>query len=224
VNVEDALLLSLTQKGKQYVFGAEAAKTRADPMAFDCSELVEWSCNRTSIAMPDGAFNQFVHTKRGAMPVGTAMRTRGALLFVGDGVGVGRDAITHVAWSLGDGTTIEARGKKWGVGCFPSVGRFDFAAKIPGADYGPATVPQVKQPGGRPVIKRGSKGPHVTYLQTVLRKRGFKGLDGKLLPVTGNFATNTEAIVTNIQRWVGVEVDGKVGPTTWTIIDQLARA
>jgi cell wall-associated NlpC family hydrolase len=67
--------------------------------------------------------------------VNEAMHTRGALLFVGDGQGVGRDAITHVAWSLGDGTTIEARGKAWGVGCWPSANRFDFAALVPGVDY-----------------------------------------------------------------------------------------
>jgi cell wall-associated NlpC family hydrolase len=224
VNIEDALLLSISQEGDVYVFGAEAAKTNADPTQFDCSELVEWSCNRAGITMPDGAFNQWRHTESLAVPVSDAMRTRGALLFVGDGTGTGREAITHVAWSLGDGTTVEARGKKWGVGCWPSAGRFDFAATIPGADYGPPTVPPAEQPNGRPVIKEGSTGVHVSYLQAVLSNRGFKGLDDKLIAVDGSFGKNTKSAVLSVQRWCKVTDDGVVGPTTWAIIDQLARA
>jgi len=224
VNIEDVLLLSLAQRGDKYVFGAKASKKVVNPDKFDCSGLVTWACERAGLTMPNGAFAQWKHTRRSDLTVATGMRMRGALLFVGDGTGQGRDAITHVAWSLGDGTTIEARGKKWGVGCCPSVKRFDFAAKVPGASYGKAKVAPVKQTAGRPVIKRGSTGPYVAYLQTVLRKRDLKGKNGKLLPVTGKFAENTEFIVKAIQLWYRVEDDGEVGPITWAIIDQLARA
>lgn len=141
VHIEDVLLWSLAQKGKPYIFGAEAKATDPNPSAFDCSELVEWSCARAGVTprVPDGAYYQREHCRKSGMgiPLGQGLRTRGALLFVGDGTGVGRDAITHVAWSLGDGTTIEARGAKWGVGTWPSTNRFDFAALIPGVDYSP---------------------------------------------------------------------------------------
>lgn len=226
VNIEDALLLALTQKGKEYVFGAEAAKTDANPAKFDCSELVEWSCNRVGIAMPDTAFLQWRTCVDAGndLSVANGMRTRGALLFVGDGTGAARDAITHVAWSLGDGTTIEARGTKWGVGCWPSVNRFNFAGKVPGAAYTPAVVSAAKQPADRSVVRLKSRGPQVEYLQTVLRKLGKKNLDGRtLIQVDGVFGENTKAAVMEIQRWCGVTVDGEVGPTTWAIIDQLAR-
>jgi cell wall-associated NlpC family hydrolase len=135
VHIEDVLLIALTQRGKPYIFGAEAKASDPNPKAFDCSELVEWSCGRAGVTptMPDGAYNQWKHCD--AMPVTQGMRTRGALLFVGDGKGSGRNAITHVAWSLGDGTTVEARGRAWGVGCWPSVNRFDFAGLVPGIDY-----------------------------------------------------------------------------------------
>jgi hypothetical protein len=96
--------------------------------------------------VPDGAYNQWVHTRALALSVADGMKTRGALLFVGDGTGSGRAAITHVAWSLGDGTTIEARGRRWGVGVFPSARRFDFAAKVPGATYGGAPPFPIKPP------------------------------------------------------------------------------
>lgn len=145
-HIEDVLLWAIAQKGDRYVFGAEVAGKAADSGTWDCSELVEWSCGKAGVTprVLDGAFNQWSQCRNaGALiSVGAGMATRGALLFVGDGTGSGRDAITHVAFSLGDGTTIEARGSKWGVGCWPSANRFDFAATIPGVDYGGATAPQ----------------------------------------------------------------------------------
>jgi cell wall-associated NlpC family hydrolase len=138
-HIEDVLLWAIAQKGDRYVFGAEVPTSAADASSWDCSELVEWACAKAGVAprVLDGAFNQWTQCKRAAslISVGDAMKTRGALLFVGDGTGTGRDAITHVAFSLGDGTTVEARGKKWGVGCWPASNRFDFAARIPGVVY-----------------------------------------------------------------------------------------
>lgn len=227
VNVETVLCYSIAQDGDRYVFGAEAAKEDVDPDEFDCSELIQWSCARARLSpvMPDGAYNQWMHCKKYStmLTVTTGMKTRGALLFVGDGTGVGRDAITHVAMSLGDGTTIEARGRKWGVGVFPSVGRFDFAAKIPGAVYRAPAVPTAARPSSRPVIRLGSKGAAVSYLQTVLRKHGFKNLQGRLVEVTGRFDKSTEKCVRDIQAYCQKKVDGIVGPVTWSLIDGLAR-
>jgi hypothetical protein len=46
--------------------------------------------------------------------------------------GGGRPSQAHVAISLGDGKTIEARGKKYGVGTFDAGNRFEYGAIIPG--------------------------------------------------------------------------------------------
>lgn len=140
IPIENVLLNALGQKGDRYIFGAEARASDPNPGAFDCSELVEWSCARSGVTppCPDGAFNQWKATVgRGGriLTVGEGISIRGALLFVGDGTGSGRDAITHVAWSLGDGTTIEARGSKWGVGTWAAAHRFNFAGLLPGIDY-----------------------------------------------------------------------------------------
>jgi hypothetical protein len=60
------------------------------------------------------------------IPLEQAIRTRGALLF----------ANGHVAISLGDGRTIEARGRAYGVGIFNARGRsFHTGALIPGMKY-----------------------------------------------------------------------------------------
>ena len=56
------------------------------------------------------------------MPVQEALRTPGALLF----------RPGHVAISLGDGRTIEARGRRYGVGIFDGAGRFTHAGWPPG--------------------------------------------------------------------------------------------
>jgi len=64
-----------------------------------------------------------------------ALKTPGALLFNFSSEpkpGGGRPGQAHVAISLGDGRTIEARGKKYGVGTFDAGDRFKYAAVIPG--------------------------------------------------------------------------------------------
>lgn len=74
--------------------------------------------------MPDGSANQraYVQQKGTQMSVADAIRTPGALLF----------RPGHVAISLGDGRTIEARGRAYGVGIFNAQGRFTSAGMIPG--------------------------------------------------------------------------------------------
>lgn len=135
----DFTQLCLSQAGDTYIFGAEASASDPDPDAFDCSELVEWACARIGVKFTDGAYYQWKASR--AISIEQAKATRGALLFVGSGRGVGRQAITHVAISLGDGrTTIEARGRKYGVGSWDIGNRFDFAGLIPALNYGTGLV------------------------------------------------------------------------------------
>lgn len=148
VPIETVLLYAIAQKGDRYVFGAEANALWAagkDPDKWDCSELIEISCLNAGVVprVPDGAFNQYAYSRDSGMliPVEKGITTRGACLFVGDGTGTGRNAITHVAFSLGDGTTIEARGSKWGVGSWASYHRFNFAGLFPGINYVAAPPP-----------------------------------------------------------------------------------
>lgn len=218
VSIEDALLHSIAQEGERYVFGTEVPGTTSD--RWDCSELVEVACRAAGIrpTVPDGAYYQWKHCTPITVPKGIG--TRGALLFVGDGTGTGRDAITHVAWSLGNGTTVEARGSAVGVGVFPTATRFDFAGLVPGATYAAPRVLPVKT---HPVIRKGSAGLAVAFLQQVLRAHGMKSAGGHLIPVTGTFGATTDYVVRAVQAWCGLAVDGIVGAKTWAVIDQLAR-
>jgi hypothetical protein len=128
--------VALAQAGDRYVFGGEARLDDPNPGTFDCSELVQWAAHQAGVEVPDGSWLQYQHMQRrgGAMSVEQALRTPGALLFrfSSSPDGSGRPAGAHVAISLGDGRTIEARSTRDGVGIFTaSAERFNYAAVIP---------------------------------------------------------------------------------------------
>jgi hypothetical protein len=138
------LEVARAQAGDTYVFGAETKLDDSDPDTFDCSELTQWAAHQAGVKIPDGATAQYLHLKERGMliPVEEARNTPGALLFSFDREprpGDGRTPGAHVAISLGDGKTIEARGRAYGVGEFEVGKRFEFAAVIPGISDGTAT-------------------------------------------------------------------------------------
>lgn len=123
---------ALAQAGDRYVYGAEARLSDPDPDAFDCSELVQWAAHRAGVTIADGSSAQYAACKKHhtTLSVAAAIKTRGALLFRGPG------GSEHVAISLGDGRTIEARGRAYGVCTAPATAsRFTLAGKVPGMRY-----------------------------------------------------------------------------------------
>ena len=168
--IETLLLHAIAQDGDRYILGAEAKPTDADPEVFDCSELVEWACGQAGVApkMPDGSNAQFTHctNHKTLIPVAEAIQTRGALLFVDKGAAAGGGKGNHVAFSLGNGSTIEARGTKWGVGMWTAHGRnWTHGARIPGCDYTPAAppfpIPKPAPPTAEPAFYRYPSGAGV---------------------------------------------------------------
>jgi cell wall-associated NlpC family hydrolase len=134
----DFVATALGQSGKPYVWASSASSSDANPTSFDCSELTKWAAARNGVTIPDGAAHQYVWLKeQGAtMTVEEALRTPGALLFTFDsepqpGLG-GEPPRAHVAISLGNGKTIEARGRAYGTGVFDAGDRFNYAGMIPG--------------------------------------------------------------------------------------------
>jgi cell wall-associated NlpC family hydrolase len=129
---------ALAQTGDRYVFGAEASISNPNPRSFDCSELTQWAAGRAGVTLRDGASQQYLDMKDAGtlIPVDQAISTPGALLFrfsEEPTPGGGRPTKAHVAISLGDGRTIEAKGTKYGVGSFDAEdGGFQYAAVVPG--------------------------------------------------------------------------------------------
>lgn len=128
--------LALEQNGKPYRMGHEVSLDNPNPDILDCSELVEWAAHQVGVKVTDGSWLQYLDLKqRGAlMSVDEALRTPGALLFSFSEEptpGGGRPSQAHVAISLGDGRTIEARGREYGVGIFEARNRFEYGGMIP---------------------------------------------------------------------------------------------
>jgi cell wall-associated NlpC family hydrolase len=249
VPVESILRTALAQAGKSYVFGAEASAADPSPLAFDCSELVEWACARSGVTptMPDGTWAQqaFCRDQVGLMSVEAGIDTRGALLFNHRDAGgnpvqdmSARPATAHVAFSLGDGTTMEAMGTQWGTR-IGSAGHRNWttAARIPGADYAPGTVTTPPRPpaapvpgvaGGPPWMKLGSIGDNVKRLQQNLIAFGVDRIPHH--PTTGQFSDLTDIGIRLVQEYVRshfdpkMEVDGQCGPITWGWVSYLASA
>ncbi len=122
----DAAHQLVTGPGKpRYIFGAEVVNlAEPHPAALDCSELVQWAIfQATRVVWRDGSWLQAAACR--VMPVDVAIGTRGALLFV---TSTGQAAgAHHVAVSMGDGSTAEARSTAMGCGSWPARGRFNLA-------------------------------------------------------------------------------------------------
>ncbi|WP_426561271.1 transglycosylase SLT domain-containing protein [Angustibacter sp. McL0619] len=142
--VDTFLDAALRQRGDRYVMGANARLNDPNPKAFDCAELTRWAAHQAGAKLPDGSWMQFLKLKQQGMliPVDEAVHTPGALLFRFSSEprpGGLRPDESHVAISLGDGKTIEARGHAYGVNEFSATRGFNYAAVIPGIS-GPAHV------------------------------------------------------------------------------------
>jgi cell wall-associated NlpC family hydrolase len=133
--VADFVDICLRQRGDRYEWGAKPPPSNPDPEAFDCSGLVWWALARLHVPFPEGSWLQLQeceHRKTMIEPYERAFAIRGALLFRHD-----TPADGHVAVSLGNGSTIEARGKQYGVNKWPAQKRhWTHAAYVPGLRYG----------------------------------------------------------------------------------------
>lgn len=99
---------ALAQAGKPYIWGGSG------PNGFDCSGLVQEATRAAGKVLTKPSKSQWdtVLDAGRAISVDAALRTRGALLFrmTGDP--------THIAISLGNGSTVEAMGTAYGTGVF----------------------------------------------------------------------------------------------------------
>lgn len=224
--------LALDQSGDRYVFGVEVSPANPNPTAFDCSELVQWCCDRLGVGprMVDGSWYQARHCAQYDLlrNVKEGIDTQGALLFRFSSnpfVG-GRPNTAHVAISLGDGWTIEARGSAYGVGTWSAENRgWTHAGLVPGLKYvdgvdvgGPvpnddvdlSDVWEAVADARARTLRIGSQGEPVRVLQKLLNAAGFT-----VGAVDGWFGRKTESAVKRFQVAEGLVADGVVGRFTW---------
>ena len=65
------------------------------------------------------------------------------------------------------------------------------------------------------VLQNGSKGNEVKTLQRLLKALGYKGKDGKVLSIDGDFGGNTDYSLKAFQKYKGLSVDGICGKNSW---------
>lgn len=158
-NVEAFVDLAVIQAGDRYRFGAEVSADDPDPDEWDCSELIEWLGARLRITpkIPDGSWIQYRHCHNHGTTItpAVAIATRGALLFrfSSDPLKGGRPSSSHVAISLGDNRTVEARSTSAASGCS--------ATPAPGCGLTPRWCPgsTTHGPARRPPLGRPRRGP-----------------------------------------------------------------
>ena len=122
---------------------------------------------------------------------------------------------SHIGFCDGAGGVYEARGHAYGVVHTKLKDRpWDAWGYLPWITYEASKI----DVSGYPTLHKGSTGVYVIKVQTILRKKGYKGKTGTerlRLKVDGDFGANTDYAVRNFQRAVGIEVDGIVGKVTW---------
>lgn len=202
--------LAMTQRGKRYIFGFEVQpgfNNFVNAAAWDCSELVERTCGLKGVYIPDGSNNQRQFCK--SITVDKGLATPGALLFIGG------NATHHVAFSRGDGSTIEAKGSKWGVIVQENnKGRFDRAGLIPGVTYpGQVTgATMTPPPGSLAAVAQGlfysrqlvlGPGRENPLAAMAYLRAGINRLTGRNLPPTGPWDDAVQQAVIDINRISG---------------------
>lgn len=218
-------------------FHYDVCPTRCVPgsRCVDCSGLIKRSLDihHATPDFPTVSALQAVycqHHGTDGLPLEVAYRTVGAIFFMGPNHGYdGYGPDGHVAFSRGDGYTVEARGHASGVGSWPARGRnWTNAALIPGIDYGGAAVGPLpanvdwaalgryvrgiavgRMNNEHDLLRKGSHGTQVAHWQNALNLAcSWK------LAEDGSFGAQTDQATRNFQRFFHIGQDGQVGPQT----------
>ncbi|WP_068402782.1 L,D-transpeptidase family protein [Kribbia dieselivorans] len=79
-------------------------------------------------------------------------------------------------------------------------------------------VPGVSEAATRPLIRQGSRGTHVKFLQTKLRSAGYW-----TRRTDGYYDDTTQQAVMALQKMRGLTRDGVCGPKTWAAVNTIYR-
>ena len=154
---------ALKSQGDTYAFGTGRDLSNPDPDKFDCSGLVLWAAHQSGYTAPGftnmnaDQMKKYTDKTGGALSVDAAKKTKGALLYI-SGKNDDPNQQKHVAISLGDGQTMEAKGTDYGVKVFKEGNQWTSAGVLPGmtAPVGDPVSNQPVRNGGTNVQVAGS--------------------------------------------------------------------
>lgn len=129
----------------------------------------------------------------------------------------------HVGIYIGDGQVLEASGVRVGVVISKiTLSKWTCWGEMKYVDYGsdiitePIDSTELPITVTYPTIRQGARGEIVTQLQSFLSEAGSS------LTIDGIFGSGTASAVRAFQKKYGLEVDGIVGPKTWTKLLEVA--
>jgi hypothetical protein len=210
--------------GERYILGARAPLVNANHHGpWDCAEFTSW-CAYQAYGIVFGCYGQNPATAdpysgkwyedgvaAGTMvSVSSAIGTPGAFLVRKPGdfnIGIG-----HVAISMGDGRTVEARSAGTGVVISTGAAQRPWTSglHLPGILYSTSSQPAHTPPTGMLRLANPfMRGDNVKVVQSALKRRNYNVGD-----VDGIYGLTTAAAVSNFQLETGLVVDGEVGPET----------
>lgn len=118
----------------------------------------------------------------------------------------------HIAVSDGNGGTVEARGRAYGVVAYTASGRdWDTGVLIPWISYDGAAGGLVLE-APRLLYAIGREGMDPMVVERIQRSLQERGFDPG--PIDGLFGHRTTSAVAAFQASLGLVVDGAVGPDT----------
>ena len=220
---DDILALAAKHVGEKYVFGARAPMSEAGWKGpWDCAEFVSWCVYQTAGVLFGtqprhdpihadaftGYWAQQARQADATIPLADALVTTGAILLRYPMTG----AIGHIAFSDGQGGTIEAHSTKKGVIKGKAGGRrWDVGVLIPGIRYFQSGETISPEPPGRVfrLTQPLTKSAAVAQIQTRLGELGFASG-----PADGIYGPQTAHAVSHFQGAKGLVVDGESGPAT----------
>lgn len=88
--------------------------------------------------------------------------------------------------------------------------------KLANQDYTPVEVKTVNVELKR--LTKGMKDEQVKTAQRILRELNFKGANGKVLSIDGDYGNNTYTAIKNFQKGAGLTQDGICGQRTWEML------
>ena len=224
-NANDLLKLANSHVGEKYILGAFAPKDNSKWNGpWDCAEFVSWvyfqttglllGCTNNS-ASPSranaysGAWARDAETVNRPVTLGQARATAGAVLVRRPPPG----GIGHVAFSQGDGSTVEAHSTKLGVTNQKVDGRrWDLAMLLPLIQYPEPLPVAIFTPSSSFILRLTFPPMHgiaILNLQKALKTKGFDPGE-----IDGVFGPHTEAAVRAFQLSSGLVPDGEAGSAT----------
>lgn len=214
--------------GERYVFGAFVPKNDAEARGpWDCAEFVSW-CVFQAAGFLYGCEKNDGDPRRADAYTGyweRDARKLGRMISVQEAAGIPgavllrfppRTGIGHIAFSDGEGGTLEAKGRAFGVVTDVIRGRrWDTGVLLKGITYGPARGDVAVSPPAK-IYFVGAPGMDsgvVTAIQDKLRAAGFDPGASD-----GDFGDETAEAVLAFQLANDLLADGEVGPETARVL------